>query len=97
VSRRQVYAAYASALLAAGRVGEAVTAGRRATVTPADDVRSEVAAFRVLAEALVASGERTAARTAAQRAVRVAYATQQAGERAAADAVLARAVAAPAD
>jgi class 3 adenylate cyclase/tetratricopeptide (TPR) repeat protein len=90
VSRRQVYASYAQALLTAGRLGEAVTAARRATVTPADDVRSEVAAFRMLAEALAASGERGAARAAAERSVRVAYATQQAGERAGADAVLAR-------
>ena len=59
----------------------------RAVAAPAEDVRSRVAASRVLAEALAAAGEPTAARVAADEAVRLAYATQQASERAGADAV----------
>jgi class 3 adenylate cyclase/tetratricopeptide (TPR) repeat protein len=88
--RRQAVAFYASALLAAGRVDEAVRAGRCAVGAPGEDVRSRVTASRVLAEALAAAGDVAGARAAAEAAVAHAYATQQVSERAAADAVLAR-------
>jgi tetratricopeptide (TPR) repeat protein len=87
--RRQAVAAYASALLSAGRVDEAVEAARRAVSLPAEDARSRSLATLVLARALVAAGELGEAKTAAAGAVRAAYATQQASERPAADAVLA--------
>jgi hypothetical protein len=89
VPRRHALAVHASTLLAAGRTEDAVVAAQRAAELPAEDVRSRVVSSRVLAEALAAAGERDLARAAAARAVRTAYATQQAGERAAADAVLA--------
>jgi class 3 adenylate cyclase/tetratricopeptide (TPR) repeat protein len=89
LSRRQAVAAYASALLAAGRVDEAVSAARRAADLHSEDVRGRVVADRVLASALAAAGECGAARDAAAAAVRTAYASQQTSERAAADAALA--------
>ncbi|MDT4987463.1 MAG: hypothetical protein QOI74_1557, partial [Micromonosporaceae bacterium] len=87
--RRQAVAGYAEALLAAGRLDEAVDWARRAVAAPGEDVRSRVRAGRVYARALAAVGHRAEARAAATAAVRAAYATQQVGERAAADAVLA--------
>jgi class 3 adenylate cyclase/tetratricopeptide (TPR) repeat protein len=89
VSRRQAVAEYAAALLCAGRVEEALIVARRADALPADDIRGRVVAGRVLARALAAAGETGEARAAATEAVRVAYATQQVSERAAADATLA--------
>jgi tetratricopeptide (TPR) repeat protein len=87
--RRQAVAQYATALLAAGRVAEAVAAARRAVELPGEDVRSRVAAFRALAETLGAAGDQEGAQAAAAIAVKQAYATQQVSERAAADRVLA--------
>ena len=54
-----------SALLAAGRVDEALAAARRAAELPAEDVRGRVVADRVLARALAAAGECDEARAAA--------------------------------
>jgi len=88
--RRQAVAQYAGALLAAGRVPEAVAAARRAVDLPGEDVRGDVVAHRVLAETLAAAGRPDDARSAAALAVERAYATQQVSERAATDIVLAR-------
>ncbi|WP_213455001.1 adenylate/guanylate cyclase domain-containing protein [Rhizomonospora bruguierae] len=87
--RRQAVAAYAEALLADGRVEEAVGWASRAVQAPAEDVRSRVRAWRLLAETRAAAGLGEQARQAAGEAVRLAYATEQVCERAAADAVLA--------
>ncbi|HYN96086.1 MAG TPA: adenylate/guanylate cyclase domain-containing protein, partial [Pilimelia sp.] len=86
-SRRQAVAEYANALLADGRPAEAVRWARRAIDAPAEDVRSLVVATRVLADALAADGQLTAALATAEEAVRLAYGTQQVGERGAADAL----------
>jgi class 3 adenylate cyclase/tetratricopeptide (TPR) repeat protein len=89
LSRRQAVAEYAGALLAAGRVDEALATARRAAELPAEDVRGRVVGDRVLARALAAAGECKEARAAASAAVRTAYASQQISERPAADAALA--------
>ncbi len=89
LTRRQAVAEYAGALLAAGRLDEAVGAARRAVGLAAEDARSRVAATRVLARALAAIGEMREARAVAAQAVRAAYGTQQASERPATDAVAA--------
>ncbi len=91
LSRRQAVAEYASALLAAGRLTEAVATARRAVELPAEDARGQVVASRVLALALTAVGDVDEARTVASGAVRAAYATQLTSERQAADAALAAA------
>lgn len=85
--RRMAVAAYAEALLDTGRTGPAVEWARRAARVPAEDVRSRVTSARVLARALAAAGSTEEARTAADEAVRLAYATQFVPERAAAEAV----------
>jgi ATP/maltotriose-dependent transcriptional regulator MalT len=87
VSRRQAVATYASALLAAGRMEEAVSWAQRARQVPAEDIRSRVIAARVLAQTLTVTGACAEARAAADEAVRMAYATQQVSERATTDAV----------
>ena len=87
LSRRQAVALYGSALLAAGRVDEAVEVARRSVDMPSEDARSRVVALRVLAQALAAADQCGEARAVAGQAVRAAYATQQTSERAAADAV----------
>jgi ATP/maltotriose-dependent transcriptional regulator MalT len=89
LSRRLAVAEYASALLAAGRPGDAVEVARRAAQMPAEDIRSRVVATRVLARALASVGDVGEARSVASQAVQAAYATQQASERMAADAVVA--------
>jgi tetratricopeptide (TPR) repeat protein len=89
-SRRQAIAHYAEALLAAGRVPEAVCAARQAVGVPAEDIRGRVVGYRALASVLAASGQVAEARSAAQSAVKLAYATEQVSERVAADQVLAR-------
>jgi tetratricopeptide (TPR) repeat protein len=89
LSRRQAVAEYAAALLAAGRVEEALDTARRAADLPAEDVRGRVVGDRVLAQALAAAGDCAQARAAASAAVRTAYASQQISERPAADAALA--------
>jgi hypothetical protein len=85
--RRQAVATYAAALLAAGRAEEAVSWAERAEQVPAEDIRSRVVSARVLAQALAATGGGGPARAAADRAVRLAYASQQVSERAATDEV----------
>ncbi|WFE32572.1 adenylate/guanylate cyclase domain-containing protein [Micromonospora sp. WMMD975] len=93
-SRRQTMARYASALLAHGQREQALDWARRAIAAPAEDVRSQVVARMVLAEALAADGRAVEARASAEEAVRLAYATEQRSERAAADALRARLAAA---
>ncbi|WP_196929135.1 adenylate/guanylate cyclase domain-containing protein [Micromonospora ureilytica] len=89
-SRRQTMAQYAAALLAHGQREQALDWARRAVTAPAEDVRSQVIAASVLAEALAACGHPAEALSCAQEAVRLAYATEQRSERAAADALQAR-------
>ncbi|WCN81290.1 adenylate/guanylate cyclase domain-containing protein [Micromonospora sp. LH3U1] len=89
-SRRQTMAQYASALLAHGQREQALDWARRAVTAPAEDVRSQVIAASVLAEALAACGRPEEALSSADEAVRLAYATEQRSERAAADALRAR-------
>ncbi|MET8122338.1 adenylate/guanylate cyclase domain-containing protein [Micromonospora sp. NPDC005189] len=89
-SRRQTMAQYAAALLAHGQRDQALDWARRAVTAPAEDVRSQVIAASVLAEALAACGRPTEALSCAEEAVRLAYATEQRSERAAADALRAR-------
>ncbi|MFG2048459.1 adenylate/guanylate cyclase domain-containing protein [Micromonospora sp. NPDC048935] len=89
-SRRQTMAQYAAALLAHGQREQALDWARRAVTAPAEDVRSQVIAASVLAEALAACGHPEEARSCAEEAVRLAYATEQRSERAAANALRAR-------
>ncbi|SIN25391.1 Predicted ATPase [Micromonospora cremea] len=89
-SRRQTMARYASALLAHGQREQALDWARRAVTAPAEDVRSQVIAASVLAEALAACGRPVEALSCADEAVRLAYATEQRSERADADALRAR-------
>ncbi|MEU4777954.1 adenylate/guanylate cyclase domain-containing protein [Micromonospora sp. NPDC023633] len=89
-SRRHTMARYASALLAHGQHEQALDWARRAVTVPAEDVRSQVVAARVLAEALAACGRPEEALASAEEAVCLAYATEQRSERAAADALRAR-------
>jgi class 3 adenylate cyclase/tetratricopeptide (TPR) repeat protein len=89
-SRRQAVASYAHALLLAGRVEEAVGWARRAVTLRAEDVRSNTVATRILAQVLAAAGRVDEARETAQAAVQQAYATEQASERPAAEALLRR-------
>ncbi|HET6534518.1 MAG TPA: adenylate/guanylate cyclase domain-containing protein [Actinoplanes sp.] len=84
-SRKHALAVYASALLAAGRADDALTWIRRAEEVPAEDVRSGVVTAGVLARVLAAVGCLTEARQAAEEAVLLAYSTEQAGERSAAE------------
>jgi class 3 adenylate cyclase/tetratricopeptide (TPR) repeat protein len=88
LSRRFAVAAYSSALLAAGRIDDAVDAARLAVDAPGEDVRSGTEARLALARALGARGDAEAARTAAAEAVASAYATEQRGERSDSDALL---------
>ncbi|MET8349557.1 adenylate/guanylate cyclase domain-containing protein [Micromonospora sp. NPDC005206] len=94
-SRRQTMARYASALLAHGQRDQALDWARRAVTAPAEDVRSQVIAASVLAEALAACGRPAEALSCADEAVRLAYATEQRSERAEADALRARLTATP--
>ncbi|SCE72918.1 Tetratricopeptide repeat-containing protein [Micromonospora viridifaciens] len=89
-SRRQTMARYASALLAHGQREQALDWAQRAVAVPAEDVRSQVIAACVLAEALAACGRPVEALASAEEAVRLAYATEQRSERAVADALRAR-------
>ncbi|SCG76247.1 adenylate/guanylate cyclase domain-containing protein [Micromonospora humi] len=89
-SRRQTMARYAGALLAHGQREQALDWAQRAISAPAEDVRSQVVARLVLAEALDACGRPVEALASAEEAVRLAYATEQRSERAAADALRAR-------
>ncbi|GIE87431.1 adenylate/guanylate cyclase domain-containing protein [Actinoplanes regularis] len=87
-SRRHTLASYSSALLAEGRVGEALTWIERAREVPAEDVRSGVMAAMVRARVLAASDRYAEARASAEEAVRLAYSTEQAGERGPAEELL---------
>jgi class 3 adenylate cyclase/tetratricopeptide (TPR) repeat protein len=87
MSHRYAVAGYASALLAAGRVDEAVATAECATKIEAEDVRSRVFSEVVRARALAAAGRNDEADDAAAEATREAYATQQRGDRASADAL----------
>jgi class 3 adenylate cyclase/tetratricopeptide (TPR) repeat protein len=89
ITRRQAVAAYAEALIVAGRLPEAVEWARRAIVAPGEDARSACLAQRVLARALAIDGELGSARVSASEAVTSAYATEQRSERAASDELLA--------
>ncbi|BCJ53603.1 hypothetical protein Asp14428_50780 [Actinoplanes sp. NBRC 14428] len=84
-SRRHALASYASALLADGRVDAAATWIRRAREIPAEDVRSGVVAALVHARVNAAAGDIAGARAAADEAVLLAYSTEQASERLAAE------------
>ncbi|AGL21416.1 adenylyl cyclase class-3/4/guanylyl cyclase [Actinoplanes sp. N902-109] len=86
-SRRHALASYASALLADGRVDTAATWIQRAREVKAEDVRSGVLTALVLARVEAAAGEMAAARDAAEEAVLLAYSTEQASERLAAEEV----------
>ncbi|MEU9828336.1 adenylate/guanylate cyclase domain-containing protein [Micromonospora chersina] len=86
-SRRQTMARYASALLAHGQREQALDWAQRAVSAPAEDVRSQVVARMVLAEALSACGRPAEALASAEEAVRLAYATEQRSERAVAEAL----------
>ncbi|HEX5540170.1 MAG TPA: adenylate/guanylate cyclase domain-containing protein [Micromonospora sp.] len=84
-SRRQTLARYAAALLADGQREQALDWARRAVAAPAEDIRSQVIAARVLAEVLAETGEPESAYEAAVEAVRLAHSTQQVSERRAAE------------
>jgi hypothetical protein len=86
-SKQHALARYASALLADGRCEQALDWAQRACAAPAEDVRSRVVAAEVLAESLAVVGRGEEARIAAQRAVNLAYATEQSSERRGADAL----------
>ncbi|BFU41909.1 adenylate/guanylate cyclase domain-containing protein [Krasilnikovia sp. MM14-A1004] len=86
-SRRQALSSYASALLAQGRVSEALTWVERAIEVPAEDVRSKVVAAMVAARVLAAADRIGEAKQAAEEAVRLAYSTEQVSERAKAEAL----------
>ncbi|HEY7174445.1 MAG TPA: adenylate/guanylate cyclase domain-containing protein, partial [Micromonosporaceae bacterium] len=89
LARRHAVAAYAAALIAAGRVDEAVEWAGRALLAPGEDARSLSAAHRVMARALERAGALDAARAAAVESVKASYATEQRSERAASDVLLA--------
>ncbi|MFD6608534.1 adenylate/guanylate cyclase domain-containing protein [Micromonospora chalcea] len=89
-SRRQTMARYAAALLAHGQREQALDWAQRSITAPAEDVRSQVVAQLVLAEALDACGRRAEALASAEEAVRLAYATEQRSERMVADALRVR-------
>jgi class 3 adenylate cyclase/tetratricopeptide (TPR) repeat protein len=84
-SRRHALASYASALLADGRVAEALTWIERAREVASEDVRSGVVAEMTYARVLAAAERCDESRQAAELAVTLAYATEQASERAAAE------------
>ncbi|GIF07734.1 adenylate/guanylate cyclase domain-containing protein [Actinoplanes siamensis] len=84
-SRRHALASYSSALLAEGRISEALTWIDRAREVRAEDVRSGVVAAMVRARVLAAADRCVEARAAAEEAVRLAYSTEQASERIAAE------------
>jgi class 3 adenylate cyclase/tetratricopeptide (TPR) repeat protein len=78
--RRQALAHRAGTLLELGRATEALEAAQEAVATPAEDVRSEVIALRVLGTALRATGDADGGRKALERALEVARSTGQISE-----------------
>ncbi len=87
--RRQALAHRAGTLVELGRTQEALAAAREAVACPAEDVRAQVLALRVLGTALAATGEREQARAAYGQAVEVARSTGQRSEVAASERALA--------
>jgi class 3 adenylate cyclase/tetratricopeptide (TPR) repeat protein len=75
--RRQALAHRAGALLDAGRVPDAVTEIERALAVPAEDVRSQVVALRVLAAVRTRVGDAVGARAALDEALAVALDADQ--------------------
>jgi class 3 adenylate cyclase/tetratricopeptide (TPR) repeat protein len=94
-SRRHALASYSSALLADGRVTEALTWIERAREAKSEDVRSGVLAEMTYARVLAAADRCEQARQAAEQAVLLSYATEQASERAAAEELRATLAAGP--
>jgi class 3 adenylate cyclase/tetratricopeptide (TPR) repeat protein len=84
-SRKHALASYASALLADGRTDTALTWINRAQNVPAEDVRSGVVTAMVRSRVLAAAGRCAEATQAAEEAVLLAYSTEQASERSAAE------------
>jgi class 3 adenylate cyclase/tetratricopeptide (TPR) repeat protein len=84
-SRRQALASYASALLGDNRIDDALSWIRRAREVPAEDVRSGVQAAMVAARVYATAGRCDDAAMAAEEAVLLAYSTEQASERSAAE------------
>jgi hypothetical protein len=84
-SRRHALTAYASALLADGRVESALTWIGRAREVESEDVRSGVLSAMVRARVLAAADRCEEAGRAADEAVLLAYSTEQASERVAAE------------
>ncbi|WP_433298885.1 adenylate/guanylate cyclase domain-containing protein [Actinoplanes sp. CA-030573] len=84
-SRRHALASYASALLADGRIDSAMTWIERARAATSEDVRSGVLAAMTYARVLAAADRCEESRQAAEEAVRLAYSTEQASERVAAE------------
>jgi tetratricopeptide (TPR) repeat protein len=84
-SRRHALASYASALLADGRIEPALCWISRASEVPAEEVRSGVITAMVQARVLAAVDRCEEAARAADEAVMLAYSTEQANERAAAE------------
>lgn len=85
--RRHAVAAYAEMLLRVGEVDQAVEWAMVARGSRGEDVRSAGYAARVLARVLSAAGRCDEALEAAEKAVEIAYRTQQVSEREAADRV----------
>ncbi|MCW2598606.1 MAG: adenylate/guanylate cyclase [Frankiales bacterium] len=87
--RRQALAHRAGTLLDLGRPDEALAVARAAVATPAEDVRSQVIALRVLGAVLRAAGDEVGAVAALSRALDVARSTSQRSEIAASERALA--------
>jgi hypothetical protein len=85
LSNKHVLSSYAAALLADGQVEAARMWSERAREAPAEDVRSGAVAAMVHARVLAAAGRDDEAIEAVDEAVLLAYSTQQASERAAAE------------
>ncbi|MDP9181665.1 MAG: AAA family ATPase [Actinomycetota bacterium] len=78
--RRQALAHRSGTLLELGRYADALEAAQEAVATPAEDVRSEVIALRVLGSALRATGDPDGGRKALEHALEVARSTGQTSE-----------------
>lgn len=78
--RRQVLSHLAGGLLDLGETEQAYQMIQEAMACPAEDVRSQVVALRVLANVLRAKGDEDAARAAIEQALAVATAAGHAGE-----------------
>ncbi len=80
-SRRQAVAVYSQALLALGRLEEALAAAELAQTIPAVDIRSRVRSALALAKVLAANGRQEEAAQATALASTLAHSTQQVSER----------------